>query len=515
MRTTARLCLTFVALAAIGLSPFMARAQFEHLASKVPSDANAIILLNVDKVMNSPAALKEKWNTDHSKAYASGITFLPPDCETAVMASQYDFEMMKPLWQVAAMNLDHQASLAVVQRLSGGTPDTIGDLGAVALPGDAYVVQFGPQLLAAMSPANRQLVGRWVRNAASAKEARFSPYLTEAYRYANDLGTPIILAMDLSDVATPDAIRTMLQESGKYPDAAAIEQRVALLSSIRGVTLGITLTTEDPFGKVKVDFGVPVTVTPEEAKSILLTALTERGAMLDELDDWIPGVAGSQVTLEGKLTRSGMRRIASLFDRPPAFKKDVDIASSQTPTDQSQTSAQPSQEYFRRVTELLDDLRERPKKQTGGRTLAQNSVWCNQYAKKIDKLPILGVDPELVAYGAYVCEGLRAAAEGITMSSARTTVRQVNTQPQYDYYTYGTTYGYSYRSGPAGSGYVPYGSYGTVGVPDTQAYSRELARAATEERVAGAAGARSVFDQLDQATSEIRRKMTMKYNVEF
>jgi hypothetical protein len=359
------------------------------------------------------------------------------------------------------------------------------------------------------------MVGRWVREAGAAPGPQLSPYLSEAYRFGNDLGTPIILAMDLEDVATPEAIRQMLQESGKYKDAAVLEQRVALLASIRGVTLGITLLRDDPFGKIKVDFRDKVNVSADEAKTMLLDALAKRGAMLDELDDWKAGVAGTQVTLEGTLTASGTRRIASLFDRPPAFKQDVDTATATATPDKSAPTAQASQEYYRRVSELIEDLREKPKRQTGGRTIAQNGVWCSQFARKVDKLPILNVDPELVAFGASVADSLRQAAESIKMIGARTGVRQVNTQPQYDYYTYGTTYGYSYRSGYGGAGYVPYGTSATIAVPDTQAYSKELARAATEERISGAADARGIFDQLEGAMSDIRRKMTMKYNVEF
>ena len=92
-------------------------------------------------------------------------------------------------------------------------------------------------------------------------------------------------------------------------------------------------------------------------------------------------------------------------------------------------------------------------------------------------------DPELVEFGAYMADGLRAAAESIKMIGARKNVRQANVQPQYDYYTYGTNYGYSYRSG-----YV--GSYGTVAVPNTTAYAKDLARISTEERASGATDAR-------------------------
>jgi hypothetical protein len=230
--------------------------------------------------------------------------------------------------------------------------------------------------------------------------------------------------------------------------------------------------------------------------------------MLDELEAWTPKVAGKQVTLEGNLTRSGTRRIASFFDRPPAFNADAAATDTQLTADPSKPSVQASQEYYRRVVELFDDLRQKPKREGTGYTIGSIGVWCDNYARKIDKLPIVGVDPELVEFGAYTAEGLRASAEAIKMIGARKNVRQANAQPQYDYYTYGTTYGYSYRSGYAGA-------YGTVAVPNTTAYSQELARISTEERASGATDARGIFDQLEKAQSEIRRKMTMKYNVEF
>ena len=149
-----------------------------------------------------------------------------------------------------------------------------------------------------------------------------TPYLTEAFGYANDLGTPIILAIDLQDVDTPEDVLKLLKTSDKFanqPDAEL--QRLAhVLAGIRGLTLGVTLA-EKPFGKVKVDFADEVGISPELAKAMLLQALAKRGAMLKELQDWIPKVDGRRVTLEGNLTSSGLKRVFSLFDNPPSFKK--------------------------------------------------------------------------------------------------------------------------------------------------------------------------------------------------
>jgi hypothetical protein len=128
---------------------------------------------------------------------------------------------------------------------------------------------------------------------------------------------------------------------------------------------------------------------------------------------------------------------------------------------------------------------------------------------------VLNVDPELVDYGAGVSESLRAAYNGIRSGAARSRIRQVNTPMQYDYYSYGTTYGYTYRDGHYGTGVTPYGAYGTVAVPDQRAYAHEKTRVRTEERVSSANSARDIVQNIQKATADIRRRMTQKYQVDF
>ena len=174
---------------------------------------------------------------------------------------------------------------------SGGRLEFIDQHKAVALPTSAYAVQFSSNVVGAMTPTNRQSVGRWIRETDSRTHPDLSPYLTEAFGYANGLGTPIILAIDLEDVATPDEVLAMLKASDKFakqPDAE-LHRLAKVLAGIRGLTLGVTLG-EKPFGKVKVDFAEELGVSPELAKAMMLHALAKRGAMLKELPDWIPQV---------------------------------------------------------------------------------------------------------------------------------------------------------------------------------------------------------------------------------
>ena len=53
--------------------PRPAAAQFESLAAKIPSTANAIVLLDAQKIMASPIAQKEGWKEKYEEAFLHGV----------------------------------------------------------------------------------------------------------------------------------------------------------------------------------------------------------------------------------------------------------------------------------------------------------------------------------------------------------------------------------------------------------------------------------------------------------
>lgn len=497
--------------ACLMLLPLEAGAQFGELAQRIPPSANAIALVNVEKLMASPVAAKEKWKGKRDAAFASGISFLPPDSQQAVLAMELDLALWLPLWQAAILQLDHQPDVAKIAAMTGGAADKVQGHDAVDLPEDAYAVKLGNSIAALMAPANRQAVARWLRESESRQSPALSTYLTEAYRYANDAGTPVILALDLEDALPIDALQAALDESQDILALHKLDARLmaGTLSGIRGITLGITFA-DKPFGKIKVDFREAVSLQAEAAKAVLIHVLSKRGAMINEFAEWKPTVSGKQVTLEGYLGNSGMRRISSLFDRPPALKP----SAAPSATNAESIAREASIAYFRKVVEMLDDLQSQ-NKSNPNTSFAQVGVWMSKYANKIDQLSVLRVDPELLAYGAAVSDSLRAAHNAITSGAARSRIRQVNTPMQYDYYTSSTTYGYTYRQGYYGAGYVPYGASATVAVPNQLQYQHERARVRTEERVTSANDARGIVQEIQGLTADMRRKMTQKYQAEF
>ena len=499
--------------AIIGLASctLSARAQLDELAKKVPSHANAIAIVNVEKLMASPIAVKEKWAQKKDSAFASGVSFLPSDAKVALLAMQLEPETWMPMWEAALMDIDHEPSQAKAVALTGGKADTIIGREAVALPGNAYLVRLATKTVAFMAPSNRQAMARWMREIDGRKEMGLSPYLTEAYGYANDVGTPIILALDLEDTITPEALQAKMEASKEFLAKHKLDpaETAGLLSTIRGMTLGIVFS-DKTFGKLRVDFGTNVTMDPETAKAALLYALAKRGAMIDEFEEWKPAVKGKSFFLEGNLGPSGMLRLSTMFNRPPSLKV-PEITPEQKVMTKEQQVVAASQNYFKQINKLYSDLRAQ-KAGNSTYTMPQLGVWMNKYAAKIDQLSVLNVDPELIEYGATAADLLRGGYNAIRTSAAENRVRQVNTPMQYNYYSYGNTYGYAYNGWGYGG---PVGDYGTYAVANTAAYVQARAAVHAEERVKGGTQARNSIQELEKATADIRKKMTMKYQVDF
>lgn len=501
------------ALTAAGAVPCLAQqktGRFEELARRVPDSANAIVLLDVDQAIASPYGKKMQWQNKIESAFMSGLTVVGPGASQTVIAVQLDLDDMEPMWEAAVMRLRHEPDPESAAKLYMGDLEQLGSYTAIELPGGAYAVKYSTNVVGALAPANRQSAARWVRETDAHKGPSLSPYLTEAYKFANDLGTPMIVALDLEDVPSVDEVREALSASELLKDAKVnIDQLAQTVAGIRGVTLGITLA-DTPFGKLKVDFRDNVPLDPELAKSLLLAALEKRGAMLVELEDWKPAVNGKQVSLEGHLTPSGLRRLSSLFNKPPSMPSKQQVEENQQvqkDVDPAQQATYASQTFFKHITDLLDDLKQKPKR-SKSHSWGQIGVWCKNYADKIDQLSTLNVDPELVEFAETTSTALRTVHSTLASGAANARQGELNTAMSYNTYSYGMTYGYSMWGGWSGWG-------GTYSVPNVKAYQHDRTRARTQARLGAATDARTLMANLDIAVADMRHKMTDKYKVQF
>jgi hypothetical protein len=498
-----------LAVAMVTLTGSMARAQFKNLVTRIPSTANTIVMLNVEKMLESPLAQQQDWKSDIKKAYDAGLLRLPPDTQQYVMAAQLDFTSMTPDWEVGVINVSEEHSLAEAAKEKKGTVESIAGRDAVLLPSNTYLIQFDAKTFGSLVPANRQVASRWVRSS-DIRGPDLSSYIVEAIGFAEDVGTEIILAIDLQDVIDSGYAAERLKEFQTLTKSKIeIDDTASLLSTVKGLTLGITIGNK-PFGKIKVDFGRDTTILKDVARDMLIEVLGNQGLMIDDLKEWTAKVEGNQVTLEGYLSADGMRRVLSLVDAPAAKAVEDPSAGSQQSASDVDPKVAASQAYFQSITKILDDLRHRDSPQR----IAQIGGWLEKDARKIDRLSMVNVDKDVLDYGQYVAQQLRNASAAIKGIGMRSRVRQVNTVAGGGPGYYGDNYDGGYYHGGVyyhGGLTLPSFNY-TAGLQWEQKARTQIK---TQEKVSGVAAARQIMTDVENATQQVRRAMVDRYNVDF
>src|SRR5262249_43918166 len=150
---------------------------------------------------------------------------------------------------------------------------------------DAYFVEMTPNTLGIWQPANRQALSRWLRFTERNKDVAISPYLREAAAAASNQAQ-VVLGLDLADVFDPEGVRYRLKQcstlAGKPAD---LETFTRIIASLKG--LKFTIRIEYGInGELRVDFGEAVAPLGDYAKPLVLEALDNIGAAIEELGDW-------------------------------------------------------------------------------------------------------------------------------------------------------------------------------------------------------------------------------------
>ncbi len=482
--------------------------QFLELVQRVPHASNAVVILNVEKAKSSPAGLSGGLAAKMEKAFQDGLICVPPGATRFVLASQIDLEFMSPVWEAAVMELADVPSMDLIAKAYRGETDVVEKLPAVILPNDAYVIKLGPKTVGAMSPANRQAVVRWVREFQSSNPPKPSAYLERAAGYSDRAGTEIIMALDLDGLLATRQVQNYLQPLA-WLDEAKVDRAklIELLMSIEGVRLGVRLG-EPPNGRITADFKQDAKLPTAAAKRLFLEYLAAKGLMIEDLNEWQSEVQGKTISIYGSLTRPGLRKMLSVIESPAPSGGAAERAVESPGTSAASTlaaQAAKTKTYFTSVSGMFDDLKDDMK---DAKNLASTSLFFDKYARRIERLPMLDVDPEMLDYGAFVGEQMRQAAGAVRMMGIRTGVRTAeinssNTGAGSDYY-----YG--------GYGYGRYGNGGITGMKgDLQAVEQQRGVVRAQERGSTAASVQEIKAGVIAATSDVRRKMTEKYKVQF
>jgi hypothetical protein len=473
------------------IQPGTARANGDPLLARIPAAANALVVIDVEATLASPLAIRQNWKQAHEDAYSQRPLILPPESRRIVIGAQLDAtENFRRNWELAVMSLTQPIPMRAIAKAEGGYVDTISGVEAAWTPSDAYFVQLDASTLGMMYPANRQYVSRWAEAVRRNQESMVSPYLKQASASVGRTA-PIVLAIDLTDAATPHKVREALEDSAAIKgNQSKIAELARIIPTVQGITLTVNLDGNGG-GTLRIDFGQSTAAFASLAKPLVLEAFDRFDMHLGELEQWTARLEGNSIVLTGPLSESGMRRIFSVLEIPStkfaavATSESTEAATASSPGD-AQSMAATSQAYFKSVYTLIEDLRK-----TLDDTRDNHAVWMERYGRKVDALPILNVDEELLAWGASVGETFREMALAERSSNVRSGVRK----SQY----YGA-YQYSY------DGYGYGNATSTANIRNT--IKREEGARAKQVRF-------SSWKEMEDATAQIRQAMTQKYRLEF
>jgi len=152
------------------------------LLRRVPQSSNALAVVRLDALLQSPRGVREAWADNYKLGYLNGAIRIPPVVKTMVMAAHYnaDDPSTSVTIAVALLNKKDRLSIEDIASREGGVAETILNRPVVRTSRGNYVVELDRGLMGAMHPASRQEMIGWIRFAERNLDPVLSPYLRRA-----------------------------------------------------------------------------------------------------------------------------------------------------------------------------------------------------------------------------------------------------------------------------------------------------------------------------------------------
>lgn len=214
---------------------------------------------------------------------------------------------------------------------------------------------------------------------------------------------------------------------------------------------------------------------------------------------------------DGGRSAEGLREISETEESPPPVEQPSPGQRVTSPSERDPMSYS-TYDHFKALQTLVADLRRPDNRQMG--SSGQCAIWYDRYARKIDGLPILDVDPDLLDFTANVAVGLRGLAGTYREAGIQSARYSANrTSGWVGSYIGGCGYwgGYGYGYSGYGFGVPRMGAYSVARIsgPSPRSVAKRLGRA-------NASRIRSQeFQVLDEGMAKMRRSLTEKYGLEF
>jgi hypothetical protein len=500
-RLAAALAVALVATAAAPAAPL------DEMLKDLPDSCNAVFLVNFRAIINSPLGVSRGWGQRNQQNFAAGMTSLPPITDRALVGMHIDPSTLHHTWKIKMLQLTQDVPMEQIASHEQATLEKVSGFPVVLSRGE-YFVGLSPRRIAEAHPADRQKLSRWLAFCKSNTKPVLSQYLQDAVGGAG-LGAQAMIAVDLQDVFDIDGIRRRIKGAtwleGKKVNTEAV---ILALSNIVGLKVNIRVEKEIE-GEIRLDFSESADALAPIAKEFILGVMQNMGAALDDIQSWKPSIQVNAILLRGTLTERGAKLLLSPVDNQltgTAYTGTGPAKPAAPGTPGADPKAMASLMYYRSLTTLLDELRN----ERNTKSISQRGYWYQQYAAKIDSLPLLNVDPDLLKFGAALSQTLRKMANVGQIVKRQNETIQAN---QLDYVptVQPTNWG-------GGGGYGPYGGYGWGYTTYQQGYTSnygQIRDMCTSNANNEKAFREATWSNIDNGLAELRRKMTEKHMVQF
>jgi hypothetical protein len=467
---------TFAILMAKGL-----QAQGPSLADvlrSTPKPANVVVYADI-------AALRKLTEG------ASMLSDLPDKVREVRMASELSIAKLRPEWEIGYVQMVSMPRAETIASNMGGYIDKMGKFDAIWTPKQKYLVPLDSNGMALVRPTDRKLLGQWLRKERSATQSEF---LTTAAAQKLQ-GLSLMIALDLEDLLSLESLKTNLK-SYKSLGLSNINTLAPLLAGVRGVNFQVSRDSLAN-SSISITFSSPPNELVPVANDVFSELLDRNGASISDFKTWKSRASGNTLTMSGPISLWTIDDVLGIFTLHANTSQVSEPSASETSPSGKNASpnavVELTKEYFNKVASIIKRVREYAASNTGER-----AAWNGSMARRIDELPTLNVDPEVVDFGSEIAKSLRNNMLSMQLTNITSGAAAIANNA-------GTS-GFSTAVGGASAFGAAFGAYN-----DPNSVMNYYAMGQSQ----GNANFRQLVSQLEQALADMRRRLTDKYQVQF
>jgi hypothetical protein len=368
-----------------------------------------------------------------------------------------------------------------------------------------YLVPLPDRVLSIVRPADRKFLSQWLRKDRNASSSEF--LAREAGKNLAPLS--LLIAVDLEDVISPDNVAERLGDftSLKGKDSGAVAKDLA---NLQGVALEVsrdTLTRTT----ITVTFREWPSALAPIAKEFFNELLQRRGSSIGDIQTWKLSSLEAQKQLQftGSITPQVLDDVLGIFtvqrqtESIAHYEQQPKVPAQET---SQSVVAENTREYFKKLVNIIHRVRDYSADNTGDR-----AQWNGNMANRIDDIPTLNVDSDMVQFGAEVGRALRTNMMSMQLTNIAVGAQAVANDAGTSGFT--TATGFGTIAGARAGAYNSYYGGGAIGGnyydPNSPMKYYRMSQAQ------GNTAFKQMMAQMEQAVSDMRRRMTEKYSIQF